>query len=454
MRERLSAWVARIGAPAFRRVYRIDRALRRKLTPAGWVLAGLLVTGMVFGVNTRESLLYQLFALAVSLFLVAAVAAWRLPVRFQATRRLPRVATAGETFTYAVTLVHTGGRGADDLQVEDLLAWPRVDGRSFARYKVAADRDRNVFDRLVGYPRWVAFMRERIGGVVAGAPLAALRAGETREVRLHCTPARRGVLQFHAIRLLRPEPMGLLKAQAERLAPESLVVLPRTFPVAPLDLPGARRLQPGGVPFAGRVGDAEEFMSLRDYRAGDGPRRIHWKAWARTGRMVVKEYQEEFFVRHALVLDTFCGSGSEALEAAVSLAGSLVLQPRAADSLLDLMLVEGRAYTFTQGRGLCTPAELLRVLATVGASEPEGFTALAESVALAAHRMSGVVCVLLAWDAPRQAMVAALRQRGLPVRVWLLTQAASPPEPGPMASDPRNFRVVRPRQLAQALLRP
>src|SRR2546430_12423661 len=34
-------------------------------------------------------------------------------------------------------------------------------------------------------------------------------------------------------------------------------------------------------------------------------RRVHWRSAARVGRPVVKEYQDEFFVRHALVLDTF-----------------------------------------------------------------------------------------------------------------------------------------------------
>ena len=34
-------------------------------------------------------------------------------------------------------------------------------------------------------------------------------------------------------------------------------------------------------------------------------RKIHWRSWARRGEPVVKEYQEEYFSRIALVLDTF-----------------------------------------------------------------------------------------------------------------------------------------------------
>jgi len=454
MGDRISAWIARLGAPAFRRIYRFDRALRRRLTPAGWLVAGLLVGTMIFGFNTRESTVYQLFGLTVALFLVAIVAAFRLPVAPRILRRLPEIATAGVPFEYTVRVASGAARAYDDLVVEDMLALPRVDAAAFARYKVSADRKRNAFDRLVGYPRWVSFMRERIGAVLEPAQLGAIEPGGERELRMRCTPVRRGVLEFQSVRIARAEPLGLLKAHVIRELPATLLVMPRTYPVAPLDLPGARRLQPGGVSFAGHVGEAEEFVSLRDYRHGDTPRRIHWKAWAHTGRLVVKEYQDEFFVRHALVLDTFGDGDSERFEAAVSIAASHVMQPRSNDALLDLMFVERQAYTLTQGRGLGAPAELLRVLATLSGSHEGGIAALAESVELSAHRLSGAICVLLAWDEPRRRLVGGLRARGVPVRVWLIAAGDERPDPGPMSADPSHFRVVRPAELAAELSRP
>jgi uncharacterized protein (DUF58 family) len=231
--------------------------------------------------------------------------------------------------------------------------------------------------------------------------------------------------------------------------------MPRTYPVAPLQIGGSRRLQPGGVAFAGRIGDAEEFVSLRDYRSGDTPRRIHWKAWARTGRLVVKEYQDEFFVRHALLLDTFPAGDAAHFEAAVSLAASLVMMPRSNESLLDLMFVDGRAYTATQGRGLGAAIDLLRILATVSPSKGS-FESLAEAALLGSARISGGICVLLGWDAPRQNLVAALRGRGIPLRVWIVRDESDTTtlDPGPMGSDARNFRVVNPARLAEELLRP
>jgi uncharacterized protein (DUF58 family) len=43
------------------------------------------------------------------------------------------------------------------------------------------------------------------------------------------------------------------------------------------------------VPGAEAIGD-DDFSGLRDYRAGDPPKHIAWKALARTGEMLVKEY--------------------------------------------------------------------------------------------------------------------------------------------------------------------
>ena len=460
----MSAWIARLGAPAFRRVYRYDRALRRKLTPAGWLVAALAVLSAVFGINTREATIYQLFGLTLGLFTFAAIASWRLRLAVDVVRRLPQRVTAGVPFDYTLTLRRHGGAArATSFWIEDLLASPPFDSREstrrFAVYKVSADRSRNFFDRLVGYPRWVAYMRWRIGARIDAVALDELAAGEERTITLRCRPLRRGVLRFEAVGIAREEPLGLMKAHLRQTLPDTLLVMPRTYPVAALQMPGSRRLQPGGVAMAGRIGEAEEFVGLRDYRAGDTPRRIHWKAWARTGRPVVKEHQDEFFVRHALVLDTFGAADEERFETAVSLAASLVVMPRSNDSLLDLMFVEGRAYTLTQGRGLGAASELLRVLAAVSPTPGAPFEPLAEAVALGAGRISSAICVLLAWDEPRQRMVAGLRARGLPVRVWIVgdvdeaDQSGEAIAPGPMASDPSNLRAVNAGTLAQELMR-
>jgi hypothetical protein len=87
--------------------------------------------------------------------------------------------------------------------------------------------------------------------------------------------------------------------------PASVLILPKRYAITPIALPGNRSYQSDGVALASSVGDSEEFRALRDYRPGDSPRKIHWKSWAKVGKPIFKEEQDEFFVRHALILDTF-----------------------------------------------------------------------------------------------------------------------------------------------------
>src|SRR4051812_24258717 len=149
-------------------------------------------------------------------------------------------------------------------------------------------------------------------------------AGARAEIRATLVPRRRGVLMFASVDLVRPDPFGLAYGRIRKPLPERIVVLPRRYRLPPVLLPAQRLLQPGGHALASSIGDSEEFLSLREYRPGDSLRRVHWKSFARTGEPVVKEYESEFFERHALVLDTSSGGDSPAFEEAVSIAASFV----------------------------------------------------------------------------------------------------------------------------------
>ena len=168
---------------------------------------------------------------------------------------------------------------------------------------------------------------------------------------------------------------------------------------------------PGGIHLARNVGDSREFLSLRDYRPGDPPRHLHWRSWARTGRPIVREFQDEYFDRQALILDTFSADGDagETFEAAVSLAASLALQARRPDSLLDLLFVGHDVVHLTGGRGVDTDKHLLEALACVEPCATPGFDRLAQQVLQHGAQLSGITCIMLGWDAPRRELVRRLR---------------------------------------------
>jgi uncharacterized protein (DUF58 family) len=293
-------------------------------------------------------------------------------------------------------------------------------------------------------------MRAKRGASLLEQPLPELPPGQRVAVDVALTPLRRGRLQFAELCLYRPEPFGLLRSRHLLPLPQACCVLPRCHPVSPLPAGGGRAYQRGGVALANAVGDSEEFMSLREYRQGDPLRSVHWKSSAKFGRWRVKEFQDEYFVRRALVLDSFCPPERAAdFEAAVSAAASLAVAEARNDALLDLVLVEGQAHCFTAGRGLAQTSALLEVLAGVQRSRQGGFAVLAQNVLRRASALSGVACVLLDWDEARRALAESLLGLGLPVAVLLVREAAPEQPPHPALF----LRHIRPGHLAADLRR-
>ena len=233
---------------------------------------------------------------------------------------------------------------------------------------------------------------------------------------------RRGTLRLEGATVARADPLGLIRSLARVALPDRVVVLPRRYSLPRLTLPGARRYQYGGVTLASSVGESEEFMSLRDYRPVDPLQRIHWKSYARSGKPVVKEYQDEFFERHALVLDTFTDRDDAVFEEAVSLAASFACTLDTQESLLDLMFVGAESYCYTAGRGQMQPESLLEILAGVRACGGRAFRRLHDAVLARRAALSGCFLILLAWDEARQALVRALQQSGLPLKVLLVSE--------------------------------
>ena len=199
-------------------------------------------------------------------------------------------------------------------------------------------------------------------------PVPPLAPRGEAEVRVEILPLRRGILRFTGVTLARPDPLGLFRAFSRISAPQTVLILPKRYPLPPIALPGTMKYQQGGVALAANVGRSEEFVSLRDYRHGDPLRHIHWRSWAKAGKPIVKEFEDEFFVRHALVLDTFTDEPhSEMLEEAVSVAASFACTVLTQESLLDLLFVGAESYCFTAGRGLAHADQMLEILASVRA---------------------------------------------------------------------------------------
>ena len=214
------------------------------------------------------------------------------------------------------------------------------------------------------------------------------------------------------------------------------------------------RYQAGGVALASSVGQSDEFVGLRDYRHGDPLRHIHWRSWAKAGKPVVKEFEDEFFVRHALVLDTFTPQQhSQVFEEAISVAASFACTIQTQESLLDLLFIGPQSYCFTAGRGLAHADQMLEVLASVRACRDQPFRTLEHLVLNHLKVVSGCICVLLAWDQERRDFVEKLRALGVHTLVLVIVAAGQSEilDPGPMRDEPDRFQVLEVGQIEPGL---
>ncbi len=389
-----------------------------RFTPLGKTVLGCYALSLFFVMNTGATMNYQLFALFLALLILGFCLAQRPRLRaahFRLLRDLPSTAVVGSPLEYAMTLRNTSDQWQRSLQ---LLECPMPLLPSESEAGASEPQPAPLVPNAVR-KAWHRLQKGQARQVLECA-VPDLPPGAERSLRLRFTPERRGTLRFTESALALPEPLGIFRAVAPLPAEQSLTVLPRLHAMPPLQLGGGRRRQRGGLHLAGRIGEEGEFVTVREYRPGDPMRHIHWRSWARHGKPIVKEFQEEFFTRQGLVLDTFpppqqrpTSREQDCFETAVSLAASVATAPRAAETLLDLLFVGGQAHCVTAGRGLGQCQDLLEILAGVRPMLERPFSALADLVQGHAPKMSGCICILLGLDEPRRALLAGLRGAGV-----------------------------------------
>ncbi|HSY43163.1 MAG TPA: DUF58 domain-containing protein [Candidatus Acidoferrum sp.] len=443
----------------WRAVYRFYRIMswliywsQRRFTFAGWlVLAAFFVCAL--GALDMESLsVYQGYVLLLLLLVIGFVFSWFFRLRYSAMRLLPRFGTAGQAFVYRVRLKNLTARIQNDLTLLENPADPRPTFQEWLARQLAEEKKVRSLRLSRPQQRYNPF---RIA-VVSTVSVPPIPPNEEVEIQVSVTPMRRGLLRLEGLTLARTDPFGIFRAFSKFRLPETMLILPKRYPLPPIALPGNMKYQEGGVALASNVGQSDEFVALREYRRGDPLRRIHWRSWARTGKPIVREFEDEFFARHALVLDTFSDEPfSERFEEAISVAASFASGVSTQESLLDLLFVGAQAYCFTVGRGVAHVDQMLEILASVNVCVDKSFETL-ETLALNhVGAVSGCICVLLAWDEPRRRFVEKIKALGIPLRVMIILadEPQKPFDPGPMRDEPEHFHTLIAGQIEQGLLR-
>ena len=407
----------------FRLVYTISNWGRHRLTPMGLLVLGGLVSAGIFGVDIRQSMAYQVFSLCFALLLTSILASLFLRGQFKVRRELPEYATANQKLRYQVLVENLRHKTEKDLFLFDELLAQLPDFDEFRDSRDPLDSSRNRFDRIVGYPRLMGLVRKKRGGVVEPSTISRIDGNQSTRISMELLPVRRGYLNFTGGKIGKCDPLGLVRRLKRYSEADRLLVLPRTYRVPQVQMQGERKYQRGGMNKASNVGDSEEFMSLRDYRPGDPLRDIHWRSYAKTGIPIVKEFQDEFFVRQGLLLDTFIENKStDVFEGAVSLAASFCMTLPGEDALLDLMFVGDQAYRFTSGRGLGQVENMLEILACTQACYKDTMGDLKTLVSQHGRESSGMICILLDWNKERRDIVKTVSGLGMPHLVFVIVE--------------------------------
>ncbi|HJV10274.1 MAG TPA: DUF58 domain-containing protein [Burkholderiales bacterium] len=423
----------------------LQRFLHERLTPAGWIAFTGALAAAAVGVDTNRSMSYQLAGFVAALLGMAFASTLALRARVSARRELPRYATAGEPFEYRVVLQNRGRRPLRGAALGEWLRDPRPSFAEWRDTREPGEERRNWFDRTQGYFRWRWLIERRLPERPQEAIVEPIGPGASLAVTLSLRPRRRGRMELAGLTLARGEPLGLARGLTRVPLEGRVIALPRRYRLPAIALPGRRRFQQGGVSHAVTVGDSTEFIGLREYRPGDPLHKIDWKSTARSGVPIVKEYQDEFYERHALVLDTSSARGEDdCFEEAVAVAASFVYAIDTRECLLDLLFVGGEVRTYTAGRGQLHTEHMLEVLAGVGPSRPEEFSALTAAVLGQRPALSSCIVVTASWDEERRAFVEALRGSGLEVRALLVSDE-------PIVAP--NLFVLRPGQIEAGLAR-
>jgi uncharacterized protein (DUF58 family) len=150
-------------------------------------------------------------------------------------------------------------------------------------------------------------------------------------------------------------------------------------------------------------GFSVEFAEHRPYMPGDPLKNLDWKVWARSDRLLIKQYTEETNLRCHLLLDLSGSMGFKSERAAMSkldyarsLAAALAYLMLQQQDAVGALLFADKPLRYLPARAV--RSHLDEVLKTIGSLEPQGRTKLGPALHELAERIKRRGLVILLSD--------------------------------------------------------
>ncbi len=257
-----------------------------------------------------------------------------------------------------------------------------------------------------------------------------LDPGARQTVRYSLTPNKRGDYTFEDIFLRLQGRLGLVRLVRQIPGEKQVKVYPE-FESAQFSLMARKgRLQQIGIRNARMQGLGREFESLRDYLPDDEMRRIDWKATARRGKLVARQYEIEKSQNVIIAIDigrTMLAEidGLQKIEHAIKAAIILAYVASLSEDRVGLMLFSDGLHTFLppqkgKAQVYAVMEALHAIEATLADSDYQVSFAQLQKMW---RRRSLIVCFTDIWDADSSRStifeLAALQSRHLIAAVTL-----------------------------------
>jgi uncharacterized protein (DUF58 family) len=266
----LAAWVAVTLVPTLAKrtpLRWISYKMEYRITREGWIYIGGTLLIALAALNTGNNLLFLILACLISIILMSGILSSISLAGVELRLELPEHIFAEETVRATVELIN------------EKLTMPSFSLRVIAA-KPKGESQPTILDTPVYFPYVPRNERAR-----QSVPLAFRQ---------------RGIHKQDAFRIVTRFPFGFLqKARQVDLKTEALVY-PSVEPTPELQeiLPSIEGTLESLV-----KGRGQDLYALRDYLPTDSVRHVHWKASARFGSLMVREFSREDDSRILLVFD-------------------------------------------------------------------------------------------------------------------------------------------------------
>jgi uncharacterized protein (DUF58 family) len=202
-----------------------------------------------------------------------------------------------------------------------------------------------------------------VGDGFLSRSVGRLKGKQESELSLDITTDARGILTVGPVRIVRQDPLGLVSREVSHGTATTLYVHPVTIGLVSMSTGFVRDLE--GNPTRDLTDSDLSFHALREYVPGDDRRNIHWRSTAKTGRFMVRQFEQTRRSHLLIALDTNPDdfADPQEFELAVSVAASLGV--RALRDTRDLSVLQGTPPANLSAIATASRARLLDGLAGV-----------------------------------------------------------------------------------------